>query len=363
MKEVESISKLDAVNNIFIAALHSGDLCIEEQINENVILTRFPLKSSKLGKGLIGKVLKYIEFVLHLLFFYKNKNVGMLNIHNLRLLPLGYLLKKIYGAKLIYDTHELETETNGLCGPRKILSKWFEYFFIKKVDHIFVVSENIADWYRDTYKIRRPTVVMNVPRLQHVEKNDYFRGFFGLRKDQVIVLYQGGLVLGRGVELLLKAFDIRKNDKVVIVFMGYGSLENEIQIASRSSSTVFFHQAVAPETLLRYTGSADIGIHFIEKTCLSHYYCMPNKLFEYTMAGLPVIVSDMKEMREFVEENEIGIVIESKTAEAINQAVDILLENDLSIFKGNATKAARANSWELQEEKMLDVYKQLLGVV
>ena len=78
------------------------------------------------------------------------------------------------------------------------------------------------------------------------------------------------------------------------------------------------------------------------------------------MAGLPVIVSNMKEMREFVVSNQMGIVVESDTIESVNQAINRLLSMDFTKLKRNAKKAALAHSWEYQEDKMLVVYKKLL---
>ncbi|MDR9498526.1 MAG: glycosyltransferase family 4 protein [Hydrogenovibrio sp.] len=360
LKQATTISSLSKIEHVYIAALHEADLKKQEDIADKISLKRFTLKTRSLSRDLLAQILKYFEFVFRILFFYKKKNIGIVNIHALGLLPLGYLLKLIYGAKLIYDTHELETETNGSRGFRKKLGKWIERLFIKKADHVFVVSENIADWYRDNYSIPRPTVVLNAPREQQVEKNDYFRDTFGLRKDQIIVLYQGGLAVGRGVDLLLEAFKKRTDDKVVMVFMGYGNLEEEIQAASKSYSTIFFHKAVSPNVLLSYTVSADVGISFIENTCLSYYYCMPNKLFEYAMAGLPVIVSNMKEMREFVESHQMGVVVKEDTVESLNEAIEQLLNMDLPLLKNNAKKAALNNSWAHQEVKMRTVYQTLL---
>ncbi|MDC0994016.1 glycosyltransferase [bacterium] len=361
LKEVDTISKLPRVDHVFIAALHAEDLELDENISSKVSLKRFSIKTRGLSKGLFGQAIKYIEFAFRILLFCKNKDIGIVNIHALGLLPLGYLLKLIYGAKLIYDTHELETETNGSGGLRKRLGKWVERLLIRRSDHVFVVSENIADWYRDKYKIARPTVVLNAPRQQKVEKSNYFREKFNVRSDQIIILYQGGLAPGRGVDLLLESFKQRNDDKVVIVFMGYGAMEDAIKIASESCNTVFFHKAVSPDVLLSYTVSADAGIHTIKNTCLNHFYCMPNKLFEYAMAGLPVIVSNMKEMREFVESNEIGIVVESETTEAINKAIDKLLMLDLNTLKRNAQITANSISWEHQEATIRAVYEILLG--
>jgi hypothetical protein len=121
----------------------------------------------------------------------------------------------------------------GKKAPSFVFVLILQYLLIKKADHIFVVSENIADWYKKTYSITRPTVLLNVPRAKHIEKTNYFKDTFYLRDDQIIALYQGELVAGRGVDILLESFKKNINDKIVIVFMGYGALEIEIQSASK----------------------------------------------------------------------------------------------------------------------------------
>jgi glycosyltransferase involved in cell wall biosynthesis len=281
------------------------------------------------------------------------------NIHTLEFLPVVFIAK-IFKIKIIYDPHELETEKNNTRGLRKKLSKWLEYLLIKKADHIFVVSENIADWYEKTYNIPRPTVLLNVPRVAHVNKTNYFKDTLHLRDDQIILLYQGGLAAERGVDILLEAFKKNKNDKIVIIFMGYGEFEKEIQSLSKSYNNIFFHKAVPADVVLNYTASADVGIALIKNTCLSYNFCMPNKLFEYAMAGLPVIVSNVKEMSEFVKKHQMGIVVENNTVASFNEAFERLLSMDLAVLRQNAKKAALDNSWEHQEEKMRNIYRKLL---
>ena len=173
-------------------------------------------------------------------------------------------------------------------------------------------------------------------------------------------MYQGGLVEGRGIDLLLDAFKKRKNNRVVIIFMGYGELESKIQSISKSYNNIFFHKAVSPEMILNYTASADVGVALIENTCLSYNFCMPNKLFEYAMSGLPVLVSDMVEMSNFVKTHQMGIAIMNDTAENVNFSIDRLLSMDLHKLKLNAKKAALKNSWEIQEKKMISVYQKFL---
>ncbi|MEA1892104.1 MAG: glycosyltransferase family 4 protein [Campylobacterota bacterium] len=359
LKETNSILNHGIASKVYIASLHASDLEEEKIYRDNLILNRFKLSSRKLSKNLVVQVFKYFEFIYRVTLFYRKKDIKMVNIHTVALLPLGVLLKYLYKATLVYDTHELETETNGSNGLRKKLAKFMEKSLIKKCDIVFVVSENIADWYAKEYDIKRPIVVKNVPRLIDSKKTNHFRENLSIRDDSAIVLYQGGLSKGRGVDLLLDVFKKRDDDKVVIVFMGYGQLEEDIKIASKENNNIFFHPAVAPEIVLDYTSSADIGISFIENTCLSYYYCLPNKLFEYAMAGLPVIVSNMKEMRELVEMYDMGIVVEDDKIES--SAIDKILESDIKQMKQNARRCAEENAWEKQEIKMTNEYNIVLN--
>lgn len=361
LKQATSLSDAKIFENIFIASLHGEGLKESESYAENINLKRFALKTRRLPKNFLVQILKFIEYCFRVAFFYKDKNIDVVNIHNISLLPFGFLLKKLYKSKLIYDTHELETETNGLHGFRKKISKFLERKFINHVDMILVVSESIADWYEEEYSIQRPSVVLNAPNRRELKSNNHFREQLGIREDQVILLYQGGLASGRGVRFILDAFKIRDDDKLVAVFMGYGSLEADIIAAAKLHNNIFFFPAVPPQVVLEYTSSADLGISLIENTCLSYYYCMPNKLFEYAMAGLPVLVSNMKDMSELVIKNNMGAVISDFTPVGINQALDTFLQKDLAEMKSNAYRVATENAWEEQEKKMLVAYNELLS--
>lgn len=361
LKQVGSISKLDFIDAIFIAALHEEGLEQSEIIKNNIFLKRFYLLSRKLPKNLFVQIFKYVEFVFRVVFFYRNKNIKMVNIHAVSLLPLGVLLKILYGAKLVYDTHELETEVVGSSDMRKKLAKWLERICIQFADQAFVVSENIADWYRDTYSMVRPPVILNSPSKKTCATNNKFREYLGIKEDQTIFLYQGGLAEGRGVELILEAFEERNSCSEVVVFMGYGEFESLIREKAKTTQNIYFYPAVSPDVLLEYTSSADIGVHVPVDICLSYYYSMPNKLFEYAMAGLPVIVSEMKEMKEFVEKYKMGMALKEYTATELNRLIDKMLMQDVKQMQQNALKAARENSWEEQEKKMLSAYKRLYG--
>lgn len=361
LKQTTSLTNAGVVKHVYISGLHLDGLKENEQINENISLKRFSLSTRKLSKNFFVQIIKYLEYCFRVTLFYRKKNIKMVNVHSLGLLPLGLLLKKIYKAKLVYDAHELETETNGLQGFRKKVSKFLEKKLIKHVDMTLVVSESIADWYVDEYQIKRPPVVLNAPNRRELKANNHFHEQLGIKDDQVILLYQGGLASGRGVHLILEAFKARNDDQLVAVFMGYGQLEADIKAAAQQHKNIYFFPAVAPQVVLEYTSSADVGIHLIQNTCLNHDYCMPNKLFEYAMAGLPVLVSNMKDMSALVTQNAMGAVISDFTPAGINHALDEFLQKDLTQMKANAYRVATENAWEAQEQKMLTAYQRLLN--
>ncbi len=353
-KQVRFISKNYDFKKIILLGIWRDGISKNQLLENKIHIKRIFLLNIQ------NRSILYLYYLIYVFVFILLNRPILVNIHTLEFLPLVFIAK-IFKIKIIYDCHELETEKNNLKGLRKKLSKCLEYLLIKKVDHIFVVSENIADWYEKTYNIPRPTVLFNAPRAAHFKKTNYFKDTFYLRNDQIILLYQGELAAGRGVEILLEAFKKNTNDKIVIVFMGYGEFEREIQSASKSYNNIFFHKAVPVHELLNFTASADVGVALIKNTCLSYNFCMPNKLFEYAMAGLPVIVSDVKEMSEFVKKHQMGVIVEDDTVASLNEAIERLLSMDLTVLKQNAKKAALDNSWEHQEKKMRNIYQKLIN--
>ncbi len=359
LKQVNSLINNNLFQKITIIALGSEKLPENERISEKIEIRRLRLRTRGLPKNLFFQIIKYIEFFCRCVLLLHKFKPSVINAHSLAVLPISVFCKFIFKNKVVYDAHELETETNGSSGFRKRANKWLENKLINQIDMMIVVSDSIASWYTNEYNISRPTVVLNAPNKYELKYKNKFRQNLNIRDDQIILLYQGVLMAGRGVHLIVDAFKSRKDDKVVIVFMGYGDLDLYVKNASSSNSNIFYFPAVAPNILLDYTSSADLGIAIIENTCLSYYYCLPNKLFEYAMAGLPVLASNMKEMSDFVINNNMGIVINDFSEEGINHSIDNLLKQDLISMKANAYKVACENAWEVQELKMIAAYRSI----
>lgn len=290
----------------------------------------------------------------------KHKNdIDVVHCHDLNTLHAGVLIKLVSkDLKLIYDTHEFAINDIPNQSWVSIKMKYYlEKCLIRYADQVIVVSDSIANEYVKLYGIKKPNLVLNCPLYTHANKKDLFRKKFNIRQNQRIFLYQGGLSKGRGIEMLLQAFISRQDDNCVLVCMGYGVLEHMVKEHEKSSQNIFFHPAVDQNELLNYTGSADIGLLFYEDSCLNHEYCSPNKIFEYIMAGLPVITANLIEMTRLVQSEGLGLVVESNTVEGVKNAINEITKLNLGEFSDKVQLASRKYCWETQETSLAKAYQ------
>lgn len=320
------------------------------------------LVTDKLPSYSLFNYLKLFEFIIKSFLKSRHYRPQIIHANDLKGLLIAALIKKWFHkeVKIVYDAHEYETEVNGLKGFQKKIYKLLERRLIKQVTRMITVSDTIAQEYVRLYGLEKPEVLLNVPKVTFKgdSKFDLFREKFKIRTDQRIFLYQGYLMPGRGIEILLESFKGLEDDKDVIVFMGKGSLTDLIKSYQKTGS-VFFHEFVNPSQYLHYTSSADVGISFIEDISLSDRYCLPNKLFEYMFCGLPVVCSNLPEMRKLVEEHSIGIVAKNNSITGFKEAFNDLNKKGLDFFKENIPRASSLYSWSNQEEKLIRLYDQL----
>ncbi len=357
MEKISStIEKTSIFDEIHLVGTTSPGRQSERSISERVVVRLLGPENPQ--KGFWGKVGTFLSWYRAVIAQYGKQALMCVNAHSLSSLPLAWLLKKRSGGMLIYDTHELETETQTARGVRKLLARIVERLFVAACDHVFVVSESIADWYQQRYRIARPSVVLNAPVYQRVSCATDLRATLGVPDDATLFLYQGVFGRGRGIELLLDTFK-SIDDNVALLLLGYGPLEQVVIGAADESPKVFFHPAVPPNQLIHYTTCADVGIALIQNICLSYYYSMPNKLFEYLMAGLPVLVSNMYDMARFVEENDVGAVIETESVDAIGAAIRRLNMISDEKLTERIDAVRRTYNWDNQQQTIKRVYRDL----
>ncbi len=312
----------------------------------------------------------YIKALPIQLFFYwikcivKYRKEAIFHCNDLYALPIGVFIKIFFNkkAKVVYDCHEYETEAHIYDGRKwlKIAAKISERLLIRYCDEVITVSESIANEYQRLYKIKKPTLVLNCPRFQKYEKKDLFRQKFGIKPETKIVLFQGEYRKGRGLEIMIEAFKKLNDKNLALVFLGYGALTNFVKQETMSSSNIYVHETVSLDVYMDYICSADFGIHIMENTCLNHYYALPNKLFEYIMAGLPVIVSNLYEMKRFVEKYNVGIVLHENNVASLLEVLNKINSLDLTIVRENTQKVAQVYNWGNQEITLINLYKNLV---
>jgi len=311
-------------------------------------------------KNTVLKIAQALEFMLRIFFFCLSKNIKVVNVHTLSLLPLGVILKLIKPSVLIYNIHELETEKLGWSNFRKSVTKMVERIFIKYVDRTIVVSPSIARWYADKYRIQ-PTIILNAthPHKQHRNMQKVIDRF-QIPHDTTVFVYAGSLTTGRGIEKLINAFGQINSCEKIIIFLGYGDYYQKIAESQKYYKNIYLHPPAPFDELPVAIQGAHFGFALIEKVCLSYYYSLPTKLFDYISAGIPIICSNMPELHRLVQKNQIGIVIDDLSVHRIREVVQSVDQNTSRRYAKNVGKIQSVYSWKNEEKKIFEIYDSIL---
>ncbi|HEY8609590.1 MAG TPA: glycosyltransferase [Noviherbaspirillum sp.] len=353
-----SLNSLGLFQRIDLVGAGRPGLPVQEAVAPGIRILRIGTRGA--GASLARKVGQTAGWSASIFARYRNEKLACINCHSIATLPLGVALKRATGARIIYDAHELESEANGLRGLRKRLTKVVEQALIGQADHCIFVGDAIEQWYRREYGLANTTVLYNCPVRSDAGRSRLLRDRFGIADDTPVFLYQGVIGEGRGIRILMDAFSAL-GDKAALVVMGYGPLAQWFASQTARYHNIFYHPAVPPAELPAYTASADYGLSVIEPTSLSHEFCMPNKLFEYAMAGKPVIVSPTMEQRALVERYQIGAVAAACTAEAVRAAAVSLMGTPRERFLPAIERARDELCWEQQHRKLAATYLETLG--
>lgn len=312
------------------------------------------------GERFWSKVLRFVEWSTRVFFALRDETVGMVNCHSLSVLPLCVVLSWWHKSLLIYEPHELETETATSQGIRKHIAKWVERSLIGQADRVIVVSDSIAGHYRRDYRLSQVPVILNVPEAvagDAAAPNGLLRGRFDIPDNHLVFMYQGVFDEARGVLWLLDAFRQVPPDRH-LVYMGFGPLEEKIRSAALVTPNIHLHPAVPPREVMRYTQGADIGFALLSDDCLNHRCALPNKLFHYLHAGLPVIVSDLDEMGALVDHYGCGWRANNDAA-ALAICVSAVDPVALESRRAGALRAKDDLHWGHEQDKLESIYSNL----
>jgi glycosyltransferase involved in cell wall biosynthesis len=310
------------------------------------------------------EVFFYAEFNFRLFFFLLFNKSNLLIANDLDTLLPCFLVSKIKRIPLVYDSHEYfcgvpELEKNHIA--RKIwlaIEKWI----FPRLDHVFTVNDSIADLYKKQYK-KEVKVVRNIPLKQHsiVSKT---KQDLGLASDKKILLLQGaGINVDRGVEELIIAMQWVNN--AVLLIIGGGDVIESLKIKALQlnlNDSIRFIPKLPFDELYNYTKLADLGLTLDKDTNINYRFSLPNKLFDYIHAGIPVLASDLIEIKKIIEKYEIGEILSDHQPKHIALHINCLLADEIKLaeYRKNTNFADEALSWENEEKELINVYKKYI---
>ena len=273
-------------------------------------------------------------------------------------LPITYFFAKFKKGKVFYNSREIYAHLAGLRNKnymQTIISK-IENKFIRKVDLVLVTGEMDAQFLRESYGIDNFLTLRNLPKYQIDTNVVNLREKLNIKENSRIILYQGVILEGRGI---LKIIDILESfPDLHFVVVGDGEFKDKFLAMAKAKKyfdRIHFIGAVNHSELLSYTAGADIGVALIENISISYYYALPNKLFEYIMAGVPVLVSNLPQMKHIVYEFNVGKVVDPENhGEIIEALKEMINDHDKLIsYKANCRKASLELNWDKEFESLI----------
>ena len=311
----------------------------------------------------------YAEYNLKLFFFLLFNRFSLIISNDLDTLLASHLAAFFKRKPLVYDSHEY------FCNAPEIVDRPIVYRFWKRLERflfprqktIITVNQSIATLYESEYK-KKVHVVRNLPPYRKpgacLPADE-----LSLPSDKKIVLLQGSWInVDRGAEELLQAMHPQFGlENAMLVIIGSGDVMPKLKMMAGEkplASRVLFFDKMEYSLLYEYTRYATIGVSLDKDTNLNYRYSLPNKLFDYIMAGTPQLVSDLPEVAAVVRNYNTGMVLKNHDPEHIAQCLsDMLMDtNRLKNWELNCLDAAKTLCWENEEQKLVDIYKIALNI-
>ncbi|HVZ56404.1 MAG TPA: glycosyltransferase [Chitinophagaceae bacterium] len=307
-------------------------------------------------------IAQYVEFTGKLLVVLLFSRTRYFLANDLDTLLPNFVVSRLRGKKLFYDTHEYFTgvaELNDSPGKRRAW-KWLENRLFPRLSTVYTVNESVQRQYQQEYGVP-VSVVRNVPVSARPAPRELPSGW----KGKIILLMQGaGINAGRGGLELLESL-LFLPEEYYVVFIGGGTqwpviarkrLEWGLETRSEMIPTL------PPEELRTYTPLAHIGYNLDNFTDLNCRFNLANRIFDYLHAGVPLLATGIPEVRRLIEQYQCGICIDLLDPREVARATLELMENqDLyNSLKNNAKMAAMALCWEKEQEKLKAIYTPYL---
>ena len=329
---------------------------IGRKLPQSLPLPDVPYKTKRMKFLFRKKFLFYAEMNIRYFFFLLFYHYDIATANDLDTLLGVYSATKLRRKKIVYDSHEFFTEVPELIEKPIKKSVWLsiERHIVPKLTHCMTVCNSIAEEYKRLYNINM-CVVRNVP----FRKTEDIIPAAVEFPSKNIILYQGALNIGRGLELAIDSLEFLHDSCLLIV--GDGDKFLEIQkYAQRKSwhKRIIFIGKVPFSELPTYTTLASVGISLEEDLGKNYHFALPNKLFDYIQAGKPVVVSELPEMSQIVTDFKCGEVLKERTPQMLAHILEKILCDETKSYQKGSVRASEELCWEKESIKVEQLYNE-----
>ena len=306
----------------------------------------------------------YLEYNLRLFFFLLFAKFDLICSIDLDTILPGFYISKIRNKICVYDAHEYFTELPEVINRPTVKKIWeiTANLTIPNLKYCYTVGNCLAEVFDEKYGVKFE-VIRNVPFSTGNDLAGNFKLPAKLSDDRKILLYQGALNDGRGLEEMIQTMPEIQNAELWLV--GEGDLSDSLRGLARElnllNNQVKFLGYKTPEKLKSITLQADIGLNLLKNKGLNYYYSLANKAFDYIQAGIPSVNMEFPEYQHINKENGVFILVPDLKIKTLKKAISELISNEnlYQKMKANCLEARSVYIWEKEEKTLLKFYKKI----
>ena len=303
----------------------------------------------------------YAEYNTRLFLFLLFHKANLLLSNDLDTALPNYFISKLKGIRMIYDSHEYFTETPELVGRPRVQKVWkrIEGFVVPKLKEMITVCDSIADLFQEKYGVKCHVVRNIPPRAALPPKGN--KKALNLPEDKHLLILQGsGINIQRGAEELVESMQYL--DDCFLMIIGGGDvlpILKQMVAETHVEDRVRFLPRMPYSEMMAYTQLAELGFVLDKDTNLNYRFCLPNKLFDFIQANVPIVASNLVEVGKIIRKYDIGLFIPDHAPKSIAGTIRKGLDDIESRSRWQIGLAQAANElcWENEQQTLMEIYK------
>ncbi|OKH13844.1 hypothetical protein NIES208_14550 [[Limnothrix rosea] IAM M-220] len=280
--------------------------------------------------------------------------------NDLDTLPLAIYFAGKYKSKVFFDAHEY--------APLEFDNRWYWKYlhqpfrehlcrqYLKQVNVMTTVCNGIAEKYKEEYQLH-PYVILNSPEYQEIKYQPISS------QNNIRLIHHGNASPDRNLEKMVEIMpDLETRFELHFMLLGNPKYIQKLKILSNkiAPNRVFFHAPVQTTMICRTLSRYDLGVYLLEPLGFNYTYAMPNKLFDFIMAGLCVAIAPSLEMKKIVEDYQCGVVAKDFSPQSLAKVINALSIEEINAKKRASLEAAKVLNAEIEGQKIQKILKDLL---